>query len=85
MCVLIDVTHIPGVLRAGDFDASIDLPGDGTVTISAADFSQTFHINWSDKRNYFKAGAYVQSGNPSNFLVDYKSLDYSLDSGANTL
>ena len=61
------------------------LPGDGTVTISAGDFSQTFDIDWSDTVNYFKAGVYVQDGTPSDFLVDYKSLDYSLDSGTNTL
>ena len=61
------------------------LPGDGTVTISAGDFSQTFDINWSDKQNYFKAGVYVQDGDPSDFLVDYKSLHYSLDSGQNMM
>lgn len=66
------------VRRAGDFEASIVLHGDGTVTISAADFSQNFQINWSDDINYFKAGVYVQDGNPTDFPVDYKSLTYSL-------
>lgn len=71
--------------HAGDFEASIVMPGDGTVAVSAGAFSQTFDINWSDKQNYFKAGVYVQDGNPSDFLVDYKSLEYSLESGQNFL
>ena len=70
---------------AGDFEAGIELPGDGTVTIYANDFSQTFDISWSDTVNYFKAGVYVQDGPASEFLVDYKTLQYTLDSGQNFL
>lgn len=73
------------VPRAGDFEAGIEMPGDGTVTVYANDFSQTFDISWSDKLNYFKAGVYVQDGPAKEFLVDYKKLLYVLDSGQNYL
>ena len=72
-------------MHAGDFDAGIVLSGDGTVTISANGFSQTFPINWSDTINYFKAGVYVQDGDSASFPVDYKTLRYTLDAGQNWL
>ena len=62
----------------GDFEVTVAVAGGVmTTTVTDGDVTETIEVNivWSDTKNYWKAGPYIQDGNPESYPVDFKRLE----------